>query len=507
MSGKLFNSFSGSSPRKNKFDLSHENKLSFNMGDLVPILVQEVIPGDSFRLNAEMILRVAPMLYPLMHKVHVFTNFFFVPERLIWDESQKFHTGGVDGNQEPIRPFTAFPSGIDNLHKVGTLSDYMGLPTHDDVANTVTNTTDITTLPFRAYQLIWNEYFRDQNVMAEVSISKASGNEAGTLHELMRMRKRSWEKDYFTSCLPWAQRGNPVLIPNSHLDQSKVFDASGNPAVAGTITSAADGGLLVTSPSGPNWPGNIDTMTATSVNDLRTSVRLQEFLEKLARGGSRYIEYLRNIWGKVSSDARLQRPEHLGGGVMPLVVSEVLSTYTNVTDSIPQGTFSGHGISVGSPGGFARNFEEHGFVIGLLSVLPTTGYQQGIERMWTRKDRFEYAIPDFAHIGEQEVMTNELYFDSKEVAPTNPVFGYQSRYAEYKYKQSTTHGDFRTSLSAFHANRIFGAKPVLNESFISADPTTRIFAVTAPDVLHMYADINLNFSALRPLPYFGIPGL
>ncbi|WNK13226.1 MAG: major capsid protein [Microvirus sp.] len=498
--------------RKNKFDLSHEKKLSFNMGDLVPILVKEVIPGDSFRITPEIMGRIAPLLAPIYHRLRLKWEAFYVPERLIWDDSQKFHTGGKDGDLKPLRPTFNYPDGPDGSFKTGSLADYMGLPSYDGMQSEITNSIQVTTLPFRAYALIYNEFYRDQNLMDEIVISKASGSGTDdtaslSYNNITKLRKRCWGKDYYTTCQPRAQRGNPVAIPGKpqYVSGALAKNTDGSPSTGAADTIGVDSlGQVIQVTA--NKQIQLDTSIATLVSDIRTGTRLQVFLEKLQRGGARYIEYLKNVWNEISSDKTLQRPQLIGAGSQPYVISEVLSTYTNNTDQIPQGNMSGHGITVGT-GGFGHRFEEHGFLIMIMTVLPDTGYQQGVDRMWTRQDRFDYAIPDFAHIGEQEVYTNELYFDGKEVAPTNPVFGYQGRYNEYKYAQSTTHGDFRTNMAYWHENRIFATKPVLNASFVESDPSTRIFAVTDPTVLHLYANIHFNFSALRALPYLGIPGL
>ena len=509
----IFDMFSSNAPRRNKFDLSHEKKLTLNMGDLVPVLAQEVLPGDSFRVNAELMARVAPMLAPMLHRVRIYVHFHFVPYRLIWKEWEDFRTGGRDGLAQPVAPYIMYPTahggGAGTMyHGKGSVADYFGLPTSqtDYVSGLPpVNQKQINALPFRAYALIYDQLYRDQNVEPELVISKDSGqdNEVG-----MIMRKRAWEKDYFTSCLPNAQRGPEVSMPMNvnYTSTSQVKDAIGGGNAADGNLTATNG--LIQSATGPQnvRVENIDQVSVT-INDLRKAARLQEFFEKMARGGARYVEYLKQVFGVRSSDSRLQRVEFLGGGVQPLVVSEVLSTYTNVTDSIPQGNMTGHGISVGSSNGFTRTFEEDGIIIGLVSVLPTTAYQQGIHRMWERKTKFDYFTPDFAHIGEQEVKSDELYFNPDESAPTNPTFGYQSRYAEYKYQQSTVHGDFRDNMAYWHMGRIFSAKPVLNANFIKSDPTTRVFAVTDPAYHHVYLQMHFNISALRPMPYFGIPGL
>lgn len=522
---KLFQSVQMRKPSKNKFDLSHERKFSFNMGDLVPILVQEVMPGDSFRVNSEVMMRMAPMLAPVMHRVNVRTEYFFVPNRLVWDEWEDFITGGRLGDAAPIHPHMRILDGNKAAFLEGSLGDYMGVPVFDP-AVTVTHQLNISALPFRAYKTIWNEYYRDQNLTAPIPVSKASGIQVIN-DDITLMNKRAWEKDYQTSSLPFAQRGPEVLMPIegtgsvTYMPVSEVHDASGpvgTDQFLGHDNAQAVGDLGI----GSSVAGvfnvsqnarieNIDEVTLSNstvtINELRRSIRLQEWLEKNAVGGGRYVEQILSHFGVRSSDARLQRPEYLGGGRAPMVVSEVLSTFQDDTGDIPQGNMAGHGMSYGTANGFKRTFEEHGFIIGLISVLPRTAYQQGVDKKFQRFDRFDYPWPEFAQIGEQEVKNNEIYYDAAgSPAVGDATFGYQSRYAECKYGCSSVHGAFRSTLSFWHMGRIFGGQPGLNTSFITADPTERVFAV--PDANeHLYCHLFNKIDALRPLPYFGTPML
>ncbi|AZL83022.1 major capsid protein [Apis mellifera associated microvirus 36] len=509
----LFNQVQIRRPKRNKFDLSHEKKLSFNMGDLIPIMCQEIIPGDNFRVNTETFMRLAPMIAPVMHRVNVYTHYFFVPTRIIWDEFQDFITGGREGTSMPISPFFG-QSTVENAR--GSLLDYMGLPLWPSGSS---NDTQISVLPLRAYQTVWDEYFRDQNLTPSLDISKASGvmPADAELFKLLELRKRAWEKDYFTSALPWSQRGNEILLPMTpevnYRPTSDVYYEDGTQANNSSWGigegPAGEDGKIVPTP-GANILQmrieNIDSIdnVTTTINDLRRAVRLQEWLEKNARGGARYIEQILHHFGVTSSDARLQRPEYLGGGKQPVVISEVLQT--SETLSTPQGTMAGHGVSAGTSNGFNRSFEEHGYVIGVMSVLPRTAYQDGVNKMWSRTDKFDYFWPELANIGEQEVKIKELYLNPTG-AQTNDTFGYQSRYAEYKYMPSTVHGDFRTNLDYWHMGRKFSTEPVLNEDFITADPTHRIFAVTDPDEHKLYCQLYHRIDALRPMPYFGTPTL
>jgi len=525
---KLFDSVKSMAPRRNKFDLSHDRKMSFNMGDIVPVLVQEILPGDSFRVRTETMLRVAPMLAPIMHRVDVKMEYFFVPNRLIWNEWEDFITGGRLGTSAPTPPFINTFNILDEEEgyaQKGTLWDYMGLPTLDDAMHTAPDfeSVPISALPFRAYLQIYNEYYRDQNLTEEVPMSLASGGigDAAEIGRLMTMRKRAWEKDYFTSSLPFAQRGSTVGVPiTTDPSENTVLRrvSTGQPfSQAGDLTIGSTGLALMTGSASEDGGVNVGAEGhEINVTDLRRSIRLQEWLELAARVGARYTELLKGFFGIISSDARLQRPEWLGGSRTPMSISEVLSTVQQVDPSsgdpvgTPQGDMSGRGISVGNQNGFKRSFEEHGWVIGVVSVLPRTAYQQGIPKHWSRFDKFDYYWKQFANIGEQGVLYREVYYDGDNAGTSGKyyqTFGYQSRYAEYKQNQGTVHGDFRDSLSFWHMGRIFTAIPELNTNFIESDPTHRIFAVEDPTVHKLWCHMYHRMDALRPMPYYGTPTL
>lgn len=501
----IFSKVKMSRPRHNKFDLSHERKMSMQMGVLTPIMLQEILPGDRFRVNTEVFMRMAPMLAPIMHRVNVFTHYFFVPNRILWDEWEEFITGGEDGTSAPVAPFmttTQMESG--GWLQKGTVADYFGLPIVTGAAPT--SPTNINALPFRAYQQIYNDYYRDQNLTAKIDFSKASGQVAAGAETARHCagRIRCWEKDYFTSALPFAQRGAEVGVPITD-DTSQITQAyeaaTGNLYPTGEDVVIGAPGQVVGSVSGGMHLGADGHMI--NVNELRRTVRLQMWLEKMARGGARYVEQTLMQWGVKSSDARLQRAEYLGGGKTPVSIAEVLSTFQDGTGE-PQGNMAGHGVSTGRTNGFKRSFEEHGFVIGIMSVLPKTAYQQGIHKMFSRADKLDYAWPDFAHLGEQEILNKELYYTETSLLPDG-TFGYTPRYSEYKYGCSTVHGEFRDTLSFWHMGRIFTAAPTLNEDFVTSDPTTRIFAVTQNE--HLYVHLYNKVDALRMLPYYGTPSL
>lgn len=509
-------------PRSNRFDLSHEKKLSCNMGDLIPIYTQDVLPGDKFKLSSEIFLRMAPMLAPVMHRVNVFTHFFFVPNRLTWNEWEPFITGGEDGQQMPVYPKLFISESRKANYVKGTLADYFGMPIPP--ATAITQTLEVSSLPFRAYATIFNEYYRDQNVSDKLEFGLGSDTSAD-FAVISKLRSRAWEKDYFTSALPFAQRGGDVNLPvtSSFTPQykaiSEIFDDQGAPAgtggTLGTQNLGSAPNLFITGAS-PGGLGRMEnlvspqdvTSTSVTIEELRRAVRLQEWLEKNARGGSRYTEQILAHFGVRSSDARLQRPEYLGGGKQPVIISEVLQTSNEATSTTPLAEMAGHGISIGRNNSFSRTFEEHGFIIGIMSVLPRTTYQEGVNKMWLKFDKFDIAWPEFSQLGEQEVKQQELYHDySGAVNQGQGTFGYQSRYAEYKYKESTVHGDFRDNLAFWHMGRIFGTDPALNEQFVKSDPTHRIFAVTDPNIDKLYIQIYNKVSAIRPLPLYNIPKL
>ena len=521
----IFDAIRVKAPGRNKFNLSHERKLTMNMGKLVPNFLQEVLPGDTFKVNQETLTRFQPLVSPVMHKVDVKQYFFFVPLRIIYDEFEDFMTGGEDGLAEPVWPHLSINETNKEWFADYRLPDYFGIPAIDQTA-TITAGEQISALPFRAYIEIYNEYFRQEWVSPKISYSKGSGEETNQnlLNALTIVRTKAWEKDYFTTGLPEAQKGGEAIIPlgqvePNYLPQARAWDTASYPdkvdTAGGNLTDIPGAGIQVGG-STDAWIENLQTMNVdpTTIRDLRTAFRLQEWLELSARGGSRYIEQNLTYWGVKSSDARLQRPEYLGGWSSPIAISEVLNTAGDAEASnlLPVGNMSGHGVSLQSSRGFKRSFEEHGLIIGITTVLPRTNYMQGIARMWSRKDKFDYPWPQFAHIGEQEILNKELYYDPQEPnKDTNDaVFAYQQRYAEWKHQCSTVHGDFKGTnqnkgtLQFWHMARYFESRPALNTSFIQADPTTDIFAVenVGQEVL---MQTFFKVSALRPIPYYTDP--
>lgn len=510
MGANIFNSVRLSKVDSNSFDLSHDVKLSFNMGELVPVSWMDVLPGDKISQSSESLLRMAPMLAPVMHKVDVTVHTFFVPNRILWPNWEKFITGGgSDGSPPGTTP--AFPYLEVGTVVKGSMSDYLGYPIGTAGKRSV--------LPYYAYNMIWNEYYRDQNLMPRETDVAIDGDNISIFPGTAgAIKKRSWQHDYFTASLPFAQKGTAVDVPiagnvglkapdvnqrqwmvdpASHTVMGPIAEIGTN--ITGQLVVPAGGAPTLLDPNGTMEVTN----STTTINDLRAAFRLQEWLEKNARAGSRYIESILAHFGVKSSDARLNRPEYLGGSKNPMIISEVLQTSETV--SSPQGNMAGHGISVGGGNGFSYTAEEHGIMMTIMSVLPKTAYQQGVHRSWTKFDKLDYAWPEFAHLGEQEVLSKELYWNAADGVANEAVFGYVPRYAEYKYLDSRVAGDFRDNLSYWHMGRIFSSRPALNQAFVEADPTHRVFAVTDPNEDKIYAHVFHKINARRKLPKYGTP--
>lgn len=517
--GTLFNQVPVKKMDRNFFDLSHEVKMSIRAGRLIPFYLEDTIPGDIFTNRAEIMARMAPMLAPIMHRVDLDTHYFFVPNRLIWNEFEDFITGGPEGTAEPVPPHvtSSLITGIDPaLGAVSSLWDYMGLPPVGNTENTVTN--PISSLPFRAYYLIWQEYYRDQNLIPEDEMDLTSGVEStANINRIYTMRYRAWQKDYYTSALPWTQRGVEASLPfeinYKEVSTAHYFDDSASSQLFATATGEINAPGLTAGLNTVRIENIEEDSLLVTVNELRRTVRLQEWLEANARGGARYTEQIHVHFDERVPDYRLQRPEYLGGSRQPMVISEVLSTAAGNTEASNDqvGDLAGHGLSVGRQSTFSYKCVEHGWIIGLLSIRPTPAYQNGIARKFLRNDKFDYFWKEFANIGEQAIKNMELFYDENSVGATaqnDATFGYTPRYAEYKYSSDRVAGQFRTTLSYWHMGRDFDSLPTLNEAFITCNPfaegLNRIFYVTT-DIDNIWIQIYNHSKAYRKMPYFGVP--
>jgi len=522
------NSIQVNKPRKNKFDLSREVKQTGNMGYLYPAFIQDVIPGDSFRVNTQQMIRFSPLLAPMMHNVDFKMDYFFVPYRLVFDEWKDFITGGEDGNDLPSFPRLEVNSTTKNKLVKGSLADYLGVPplessmsgTQDggawtNVATTTPEFQYISLLPFRAYQLIYHEYFRDQNVGTEYIQHTNSGILQSGFHvnDQLDLRRSNWEKDYFTSSLPFLQRGTEVELPLGTVSVDKVVDANTGYGQYGDLQGSIGnygygiGDLEVTygaQTTDVKLQGEVESVT---INELRKASALQQWLELMARAGSRYREQIFAIFGERIPDYTVQVPQYLGGGRTPIMISEVLSTYASEgsTDR-PQGDMTGHALGLGEGIGFQQSFNEHGIILGLARVIPKTSYVQGLSRFWQKFDKFDHYFPQFANLGEQEVYTKELFIQGNKTSD-DTIFGYQQRYAEYKYSQNRIAGDFRDTLAHWELSRRFSQAPLLNQSFIECNPDDRIFAIQDSTEHKLWISLYHKVDALRPMPYHSNPTL
>lgn len=515
----IFNSVKETYIKSNTFDLTHDVKLSTKAGKLTPCCVIDTIPGDKFTISGNAMVRLAPTLAPIMHRMDVYIHYFFVPNRILWPGWEDFITGGQYGEDATVPPFlTVNTSQINN----GDLLDYMGIPTGQDVGTG--KTAKISALPLAAYQKIYQDYYRDENLIDETNFQLIDGDNTGSLGYLEYMRNRAWAKDYFTSALPWTQRGPEAILP---LGQSApiipIDDGTGVQQYLrhtnGHAISNQTGNITWDASNTEIWDGagdpsyisvedshevDLSSATASTIIELRRAFALQAFLEANARGGSRYIENIAVHFGVQSSDKRLQRPEYIGGFSAPLKMSEVLQTSANASQPTPQGTMTGHGISVGGSKQYSYFCEEHGYIIGIMSVLPKPAYQQGIPRHFRRFDKFDYAWPAFANIGEQPIENIELWWAGNQT--DEETFGYTPRYAEYKFQNNRVAGDFRTSLDFWHLGRKFANYPGLNEDFVTMwdYEIERVFAVQGAED-NLWCQVLNQVKAARKLPVFGTP--
>lgn len=549
--------------KRTKFDRSHVYKTTFNSGKLIPVFVDEVLPGDTTRMSVNYFARLATPIKPIMDNIYLDWFFFFVPNRLVWEHWQNFcfEQEDPDDNTDYVIPTVTATGNSDNAY-VGSLWDYFGLP-----VNTSGNLSGISALPFRGVYLIWNEWFRDENLQKSVKIQKGDTNEV--LNSARSAEQPSWvfssgtsivsglacpprgkRHDYFTSALPWTQKGPGVSIglagtatlvdpspvsgyfvqqSNNSLGAAQLSkDGSVHDVYTGSGTLTYQGGYsvsiaghsvngagvaTVTAQPGSSWLSkdsyaDLDSSSIFTINSLRTAFQMQKFYERLARGGSRYTEVLRSFFGVVSPDARLQRPEFLGSFTKMVNVNPIAQT-SATDDTSPQGNLSAYGVTASKFHGFTKSFVEHGYIFGFVCARADLTYQQGINKMWLRSTVYDFYWPTFAHLGEQAIELREIYAQGSEADTT--VFGYQERYAEYRYKPSQITGKFRSSvtggnLDVWHLSQFFKNAPTLNEEFIVENPPIeRIIAV--PSEPEFLLDIGFRYITVRPMPMFGTPGL
>jgi hypothetical protein len=549
--------------KRTKFDRSHVYKTTFNSGKLVPVFIDEVLPGDTTRMSVNYFARLATPVKPIMDNIYLDWFFFFVPNRLVWEHWQNFcfEQEDPDDSTDYVIPTVSATGNSQNAY-VGSLWDYFGLP-----VNTSGNLSGISALPFRGVYLIYNEWFRDENLQKSVKIQKGDTNEV--LDSTRSADQPSWvftsgtsivpglacpprgkRHDYFTSALPWTQKGpgvsiglagtatlvDPSPVPGYFVQQSdaslgaaqlskdggvhSVFTGSGSLKYQGGYSTSivghsvnGSGTATANAISGNTWLSrssyaDLDSSSIFTINSLRTAFQMQKFYERLARGGSRYTEVLRSFFGVVSPDARLQRPEFLGSFTKMVNVNPIAQT-SATDDTSPQGNLSAYGVTAAKFHGFTKSFVEHGYVFGFVCARADLTYQQGINKMWLRSTVYDFYWPTFAHLGEQAIELREIYAQGSEADTT--VFGYQERYAEYRYKPSQITGKFRSSvtggsLDKWHLSQFFKNAPTLNEEFIVENPPIgRIIAV--PSEPEFLLDIGFRYTTVRPMPMFGTPGL
>lgn len=505
---------------RSAFNRQFTHKTTFDAGYLIPIYVDEVLPGDTFNLRATLFARMATPIYPVMDNLHLDSFFFFVPNRIIWDNWKRFmgEQANPGDSTSFLVPQHTSPTGG---YTANTLQDYMGLPTVGQINGATTFKHN--SLHLRGYNKIWNEFFRDENLQDSVVVDMGDGSgDLITNYNLLRRGKRH---DYFTSALPWTQKGDSVTLPLGTSAPVRWVDTTTAPvggAIAGLYANAAnsttptyDGNAWTTFPKASDMYADLAEATAATINQLRQAFQIQKLLERDARGGTRYVERLKAHFGVVSPDFRLQRPEYLGGGSTMVNINPVAQTsgspgaggYTET----PQGNLAAFGTALATGHGFTASFTEHGIIIGMISVRADLTYQQGLHKMWSRQTQYDFYFPAFANLGEQAILNKEIYCDG--TPNDEDVFGYQERWAEYRYKPSQITGLFRSTttgtLDGWHLAQNFTALPTLNETFIQEfPPMARVLAVGQEALgQHFILDSFFENRVTRCMPLYSVPGL
>lgn len=536
---------------RSRFDRSASLKTSFNVGDVVPFFLEEVLPGDTFSVDTSKVVRLQTLLTPMMDNIYLDTYYFFVPNRLVWNHWKEFCGENTESAWIPETEYSMpqITAPADAGWSVGTIADYFGIPTG-------VKGLSVSALPFRAYALIINEWFRDQNLQDPLVVplddSTVAGVNTGTFVTDVAKGGKPFiaakYHDYFTSCLPSPQKGPDVLIPSATAGEypvvgnGKTLSLTNGTIVGGFAGVRSDNTLFASNGSlgsdvsetvtGTKFSGQLGVATqdllsgnlansglialasgglGASINQLRLAFQIQKYYEQLARGGSRYTEVVRSFFGVVSPDARLQRPEYLGGNRVPITINQIIQQSGTESSGTPQGTVVGQSLTTDSHSDFTKSFTEHGFVIGLMVARYDHTYQQGLARMWSRKDKFDFYWPVFANIGEQPVKNKEIF--AQGTAEDDEVFGYQEAWADYRYKPNQVTGEMRSayteSLDVWHLADDYSALPALSDSWIREDKANvdRVLAVTSSVSNQLFADIYVKNFVTRPMPMYSIPGL